>query len=267
MQRFGDRVIVETSAGALSVRALVGADGVGSAVRRALGLGRGSFMAQAVEVDTDAVESDPAADLLCFDVRDRRHAGYVWDFPTLVDGDPKMCRGVYRLTRGAPPSDAPDIAALLSDHLSGLGLHPDPKRYKRFAERGLSLWQATGGDRVLLVGEAAGIDPVLGEGIAQAILHGQTAGAYLARCWRAQHYGFEDYRRTLRASRVGLDLRVRAMLVNFVYDKTRPWCERWVTGSRALAHAGMQYFAGERVSRPALARAALDLPLSLIGAI
>jgi flavin-dependent dehydrogenase len=110
----------------------------------------------------------------------------------------------------------------------------------------------------LLVGEAAGIDPVLGEGIAQAILYGEMAARFLARCWREQDYRFVGYRRAMRSARIGTDLRLRAPAAHLMYGPSRPWIERLVTSSPALAHAGMSYFAGEPVPRSKLARAALD---------
>lgn len=255
LRRGARAVTLSTDQGALTAAAVVGADGVGSVVRRALGFSRGTFHAQAVEVDTVRVPGDPPDDVLSFDVSDGDVPGYAWDFPTLVDGEPRMCRGVYVLTRGveASPRDAGDV---LAERLAGLGVNG---RFKRFAERGLSLYEPLAAERVLLVGEAAGIDPVLGEGIPQAIFYGETAAAYLARCARDRDYRFTGYRRAMRRARIGTDLRIRAAAVELVYGRTRPIVERWVTGSEALARAGMSYFAGERVSRAELARAAADL--------
>ena len=84
---------------------------------------------------------------------------------------------------------------------------------------------------MLLVGEAAGIDPVLGEGIPQAIFYGKTAGAYLAGCMRRGDYCFADWARCMRRERIGFDLSVRALLPPFFYGSTRPIAERWVTRS------------------------------------
>ena len=259
LRRRARGVALETSAGALTCAALVGADGVGSAVRRSLGMPRGPYHAQAVEVDTDVVASDLERDLLHFDITDRACSGYAWDFPTVVDGRAMVCRGVYQLTRGVDARRDHDVDALLRRRLSTLGIDPTGLRFKRFAERGLPLFQPAAVERVLLAGEAAGIDPVLGEGIAQAILYGRAAGDYLATCWRRHDYRFGDYRKVLRRSRVGWDLRVRAGLVLPVYGWPRPLTERWVTRSRDLAHAGMAYFAGEPVDRQLLRGAALDL--------
>ncbi len=257
LTRLASRVDIATSRGKLQVRAVVGADGVGSIVRRALGFSGGDYRAQVVEVDTDSDDADAAMDLLSFDLSDRSIHGYAWDFPTLVHGQRLVCRGVYVLTRGLGGNHR-DASVLLRERLQRRGIATNSP-FKRFAERGLSLYEPLSGDRVILVGEAAGIDPVLGEGIPQAIFYGKMAARYLAGCMRAQAFHFQGYRRAMRATRVGVDLRVRAVALDVVYGRTRPRIERWITSSQALATAGMHYFAGQRVPRAALARAAFDL--------
>jgi flavin-dependent dehydrogenase len=258
-----DGVRVTSTAGALRARAVVGADGVGSFVRRALGVPRGRWLAQVVEVDTPATAADPGRELLHFDLTDASLPGYAWDFPTVVDGQSLVCRGIYALRPdagipGAPGVDAPDVGALLLARLERLGVSGD-HRLKRFAERGLALHEPMARPRALLVGEAAGIDPALGEGIAQAIFYGAAAGPYLAACLDADDLGFAGWPRALRRSRVGLDLGLRARATPWLYGRARPLAERWVAGSRHLAVAGLRYFAGDRVPRHRLAGAALDL--------
>lgn len=268
-ERRGKTLVVATSAGILTTRVLVGADGVGSRVRRALGLGRGALYAQAVEVDTRWCDADtseldmsgPDADTLWFDLRDRRYPGYGWTFPTVVGGESLACRGVYAVTHGLTCVNQrfEDVATTLSGELSRVGLDAiAPDRFKRFAERGLAAHEPTAKDGVLLVGEAAGIDPVLGEGIAQAILYGKAAGPYLARALERGDVAFGDWPRAFARSRIGVDLVARRLALPLVYGTARPQIERLVTSSSALARAGLCYFAGERVPRLELVRAALD---------
>ena len=261
LRRRATGVRLTTSAGELTAEAVVGADGVGSRVRRALGLGRGPYHAQAIEVDTPLRPGDPPLDDLHFNLIDDSYPGYAWDFPTLVDGRVMMCRGVYQLTRGAGPVGA-DVGALLNARLVRQGLDPEGFRTRRFSERGLSLHQPTSFDRALLVGEAAGIDPVLGEGIAQAVLYGAVAGRFLARAAERGDWSMRGFAAALGRSRVGIDLRLRALMTRVIYGGTRPLIERWISRSTALARGGMAYFSGRRVPRHLLARAALDLVIS-----
>ncbi len=259
----GERdVRIETSIGEIRALAVIGADGVGSVVRRALGLPRGAFMAQAVEVDTKDAASDGPRDVLHFDMADRGLPGYAWDFPTIVHGEPMVCRGIYELRAAGVPEraegdPAPGERLLLRADKQGVPVPASSLR--RFAERGLSLHEPFARPRVLLVGEAAGIDPALGEGITQAIQYGAVAGPFLASALATSDLSFASFPAVLRASRLGLDLRVRSRAARLVYGPTRPLLERWVTRSHALVDVGMRYFAGERIDRRLLARSALDL--------
>jgi flavin-dependent dehydrogenase len=260
-------VRVAFTSGEIRARALVGADGVGSFVRRALGAPRGRWLAQVIEVDTPAMHHERPRDLLHFDLGDASFTGYAWDFPTIVDGRPLVCRGLYELcdaTRPAPTAPTLDLADRLRARLAAQGLSAEGLRFKRFAERGLSLHEPLAWPRALLVGEAAGIDPVLGEGIAQALFYGAAAGPYLARCLQRDELSFVDWPRVLRRSAVGVDLRLRTLGLPWLYGRPRPFLERLVASSPALALAGMRHFAGAPVPPGALVWTALDAGRALI---
>lgn len=212
LNRDDSGVTVETSRGPRRVRVVVGADGVGSVVRRALGLPRGALHAQAVEVDTEATGDDDAS-LLAFDFRAQDLVGYGWDFPTLVEGRPLVCRGVYDLDWGASPVDA---AQRLTRHLEARGLAVHPSRFKRYSVRGLELQRPMSAPRVLLVGEAAGVDPLLGEGLAQAIAYGDVAARYLAERLDDGRLDFEDWRRAFSLTPAAVDLLVRSAALPFL---------------------------------------------------
>ncbi|MEP7120582.1 MAG: NAD(P)/FAD-dependent oxidoreductase [Byssovorax sp.] len=255
-----DGVRLHGTMGEIRARAVIGADGVGSFVRRAIGAPTGRWRAQVIEVDTPAIEGDLARDLLHFDLGDRGLRGYAWDFPTIVEGRALRCRGLYELSGGDDAEgDGIDLAERLTARLVRQGIDPAGLRFKRFSERGLALHEPLARPRALLVGEAAGIDPALGEGIAQAILYGAVAGPYLARCLDRGDLSFGDWPRSLRRSRVGLDLRARELATPWLYDRMRPELERWTVLSRDLALTGVRYFAGERVEARRVAGAAIDL--------
>ena len=87
MQEGGARVHL-ASGEVLEARAVAGADGVRGVTRRTTGFSRGRLRAQVVEVDTEVVAGDVPHDTLLFDFGDQGVQGYVWDFPTMVDGAP-----------------------------------------------------------------------------------------------------------------------------------------------------------------------------------
>jgi flavin-dependent dehydrogenase len=242
-------VELDTEQGPLLARSVAGCDGVGSVVRKALGLGPGRLRAQVVEVDTEAVASDGDRSLLTFDARDRALPGYAWDFPTVVAGRALVCRGVYRLKiDGESAEGTADVGALLDARLRAQGLDPSRCTHKRYAERGFEPSACVARGAVVLAGEAAGIDPVTGEGIAQAIEYGVLLGRFLARRLDGSGEGAVDlsgWGRALGASRLARDLRIRTRFVELFYGPARPAVESFLTETPDALHVGGQHFAAQ----------------------
>jgi flavin-dependent dehydrogenase len=232
----------------------VGADGVGSVVRRTAGLGEAGLRARVVEIDTPGCGADGPRDMLHFEASDRALTGYSWDFPTLVEGRALMCRGAYVLPMGR---GARDPREALEAHLRARGLSLEGVRQKRFAERAWAGPAKLSAPRRLLVGEAAGVDPITGEGIPQAIASGILAGRYLGECFERGELGFGDWTARVRRAGFARDLAVRLALVPRFFGAERPWIERFLVGRPWFLRSGIEYFAGRRVPRMVLARAAL----------
>lgn len=254
IRRVSDGFEVDTNHGTIHARVLIGADGVGSVVRRHFGFSTTRYHAQALEVDTEHVDDDLPRDVLLFDASDRSLPGYYWDFPTIVDGSEMMCRGVYLLKTGASDSKV-EIKEVLAEQLKRRGLDLERCRKKRFAERGFEPHVPMSQPGVLLVGEAAGIDPVTGEGIAQAIQYGAVAAGYLARKFEARELEFSDWPDEVKRTMIGRDLWVRTKGVSLFYGAPRPSVERFLLSSPEFIRLGLQHFAGKRWSRTAIARA------------
>lgn len=252
-------VELTTSRGPFRGRALVGADGVGSVVRRAMGLSFGRYRAQVIEVDTGPVEGDPDRSTLHFDLSDRSLSGYFWDFPTIVGGRELYCRGVYELSGAAPAAEgsAPlPLAARFEARLAGQGLRLADFKQKRFAERGFELHQPFAVPRVVLVGEAAGIDPITGEGIAQAVEYAHAAGPYLAARLASDALDFEDWGEHVRKSRIGFDLGIRTRIVGMCFGPRRAAMERYLLRTPSLLDAALMAWAGTPVPWTVLTRLA-----------
>ncbi len=257
LRRVASGFEVDSSKGLFRCSVLIGADGVGSVVRRGLGFGSTRYRAQALEIDTEAAQDDLPRDVLLFDASHRELPGYYWDFPTIVDGRELMCRGVYLLSSSGETPRV-QIQDVLDQELQRRGLSLSRYRKKRFAERGFEPHQPIAQPHVLLVGEAAGIDPVTGEGIAQALFYGATAGRYVADRLPTGTFGFEDWPAEVRRTRVGRDLLVREQGVQLFYGNARPRVERFLHASPEFIRLGLQHFAGKRWSKPRAVQAALQ---------
>lgn len=243
IRRHPDGLVVDTDRGPIETRAVVGADGVGSIVRRALGLPRGEIHAQALELDTEITANDPPRDTIHFDLTDSTLDGYIWDFPTLVDGRPLVCRGIYHVRvgeRGRPS----DIEAKLARYLAARGLDIARCKKKRFAERGIAWAEPMAAPGVLLIGEAAGIDGLTGEGIAQGIQYGALAGRYLAETLGAGRTDFRTWRSFVKGERLGQDLALRSLLMRTFYGPDRSVIEPFLAESSAFYEVALQVFAG-----------------------
>jgi flavin-dependent dehydrogenase len=254
-----DGVVVESTAGTFRAAVLVGADGVGSFVRRAMGLPAGKLRAQVIELDTEEVEGDPDRDLLHFDASDPKLVGYAWDFPTVVDGRALVCRGIYHLRfEDSTEGHDLDIRSMLAERLAERGLELERYRLKRYAERGFELHEPYAAARVMLVGEAAGIDALTGEGIAQAIAYGAFAGPYLAEKLAQRELGFADFAGRLTRSQVGIELGVRTRILPWFFGKNRARIERFLLAAPDFTTLGLKHFAGRHLPRKTIARTALS---------
>ena len=248
-----DHVRVETEHGdVFRARAVVGADGVGGITRRATGFPRGELRAQVVELDTEDLATDQPRDTIVFDFSARDLHGYVWDFPTIVEGKPLVCRGAYVIHNLG--HDSPKTR--IDQYLQKRGLELGRYRVKQFAERGFEPGAAISKPRVLLVGEAAGIDIATGEGIGQAIEYGWIAGPYLAKALERDNVSFSSWRNYVDRHHVGWQLRVRHACYRAFFSDRRDTIERMLPKMTSLFKVGVQDFAGKPISKLAMVRGA-----------
>jgi flavin-dependent dehydrogenase len=242
----GSGVTLATANGPVVADVVVGCDGVGSLVRRSLGVGTGTLRAQVLEVDTPPVPGDRARNLIHFDAVDRALPGYAWDFPTIVDGQPLVCRGVYRVKVGDGDGRAGDLATLLARRLEALGVDSTCGQNKRYAERGFDVVTRYASGSRMLVGEAAGIDALTGEGIAQAIEYGVLAGRFLARKLRGVPRGpvdVADWHDELARSRLARDLRIRGRILSLYHGRWRDEIEQFFADFPEALLLGARHFA------------------------
>jgi flavin-dependent dehydrogenase len=206
-------VIVQTPAAAYRARAVVGADGSKGLTRRLMnGPPRGQRVARLLEVLTPARQDAPqfADRYAVFDFTPAQAdlQGYTWDFPSWVDSQPRLNRGIYdaRIARRRPKARLPD---LLAESLSAWGENSEAAELQGHPIHWFSPGNRFAKPRLLLVGDAAGADPLFGEGIAPALGYGRVAAQVLQEGFSKEDLSFQTYRRKVLGSQLGRYLLLR----------------------------------------------------------
>lgn len=243
-------------------KVVIGADGTGSAVRRLSGFVENGRRARLVVVETEEVPADDLArgvlefDLSCLD---RGIEGYVWHFATSFGGKPCVSRGIYDF-RGNREGDARALRAVLEDAMTSRGVVAESARRKPYSERVFVDRNEVAREGVLLVGEAAGlVDPITGEGIAQAVVSGKLAAEELVRVLDGTKLDPGRYRRALRELRIHRHLRQSERLAPHVYGPRGGSFAALLARSDAAIAAGAEWYAGASLGRARKARVAASL--------
>jgi flavin-dependent dehydrogenase len=81
---------------------------------------------------------------------------------------------------------------------------------------------------VLLAGDAAGVDPLLGEGISFALAYGEVAAEAIGAAFAKERFDFADYARRVRRHALLGQLPARARLAQFRRRLRDPRLNSWL---------------------------------------
>ena len=151
-------------------------------------------------------------------------AGYVWDFPTQVRGEQMRCWGIYD-TNLLASEKRPQLREPLAKEMARFGLDLDQYEIKGHPIRWFSPENQMSVPRVLLVGDAAGADPFLGEGISIALGYGALAAREIGKAFRRGDFSFTRYRSRVLRSALGQILFARWFLAHMVYLLKWKWSQ------------------------------------------
>ena len=205
----------------LRARVLVGADGVGSRVRKHL---NGESDGTPIRLFRLEVPAHGAwrSDAMLYDFSPMSDGlrGYLWVFP--VAGD-RLNVGLMH-DPGVARSGA-ELDALLRRHLERLGITL-PRAARGWPAFGYQPSAPIAGPRLITVGDAAGIDALTGEGIAVGMEQAQVAADAIVAALASGDFRFAGYRRAVRRATVGRELAIDRWLARLLY---RGDWQRWLS--------------------------------------
>lgn len=238
-----ERVTVETHQGVLYAQVVVGADGSNGITRRCIFPSSPVHTARVLEVLTPVVTEEhndrrtevasrknslhnnihqqEGAYFDFFPVTNNI-AGYVWDFPTQVNGELMRCWGVYD-TNLLANEKRPQLKEPLAKEMSRLGYDLENYEIKGYPIRWFSPRNQMSVPRVVLVGDAAGADPFLGEGISVALGYGALAAREIGKAFQHHDFSFNHYKRRVLRSALGRVLFARWVVAQIVYSFKWKW--------------------------------------------
>ncbi|HSM58960.1 MAG TPA: FAD-dependent monooxygenase [Candidatus Sulfomarinibacteraceae bacterium] len=223
-------VEVVTEKAVFHAAVVVGADGSRSFVRSRLKWDDESRVARLLEVLTpeDAQrQMEFREGVAVFDFTPMKNdlQGYYWDFPSYVKGKPYMNRGVFD-SRARPEKEKAKLPQVLDDAMAERGRRLEEYKLKGHPIRWFDKDGQFAQERVLLVGDAAGADPLFGEGISFALGYGEVAAETINEAFARQDFSFADYRRRLLEHRLFDHLAWRTRLARYAYLLNYPWLVR-----------------------------------------
>jgi menaquinone-9 beta-reductase len=245
-------VQIATSRGHFEAAVLVGADGSGSKVRRSVfGAGKeniGRALMADVPSRSDSMEFSQRLFRFDFNCVRAGISGYCWSFPCLVAGRPHLNVGIYdQGPRNAGPKPPLEVELkrsfpeLLRDRDSA-----GETRFRAFPIRWYSATDTYVAGRTILAGDAAGVDPLLGEGISYAFEHGKLAAEAIAKFLDGDSRALEAYGRRVHHGAIGRKLRRLAFAARRFYGPHHRLYFKLAGLSARAQELGIQWYNGVR---------------------
>jgi menaquinone-9 beta-reductase len=206
-------VLVHTNKACYLAQAVVGADGSKGIVRRKVaGRSNPTRVGRTLEIVLPSTEDAPpfSEEFAFFDFNPVQSGlqGYAWVFPSKIDGKPYYNLGVYD-SGFYKKKDKAHLPEVLEKIVSTVKGEYDVKKTEGHPIHWFHPANHFSSSRLLLVGDAAGADPLLGEGIGPALGYGQTAAEAIQYAYEKADYSFKNYPRRILLSPVGQYLLIR----------------------------------------------------------
>ena len=215
-------VEVVTDRAVFRAKVVVAADGSRSTIRQKLKWDDDSRVARLLEVltpeDPETTEEfQDSVAVFDFSGTVRGMQGYYWDFPSKIKGKSFMNRGVFD-SRAQPKSPKANLVKELGDFMKERDRDLDDYQLKGHPIRWFDKDGRFSIPRVILAGDAAGTDPLVGEGISFALGYGDVAAQAVADAFDREDFSFSDYKERILDHHLLKQLPLRLRLARLTYS-------------------------------------------------
>ena len=236
-----DKVIIESDSETYHAKIVVGADGSNGITRRSIFPKDPVYTARVLEVITPSQPSSVLSGAEATAKAQSKHgggregvaffefspvpdniAGYIWDFPTQVKGEPMRCWGIYD-TNILANGTRPQLKEPLADEMKRFGFDLNDYEIKGHPIRWFSPENRMSVPRVLLVGDAVGADPIFGEGISIALGYGNLAAQEIQDSFQRGEFSFRRFKSRVVRSALGQTLIARWFISYIIYPIKWRW--------------------------------------------
>jgi flavin-dependent dehydrogenase len=200
-------LIVKTNKRNYSVQTLIGADGALSSVRRKMMPSNKPHLAATLQIFAPAEPHyDPEFNekkiTLNLAPVSEGLQGYLWHVPCLNNGKPSMAHGIVDF-RIYPDRPRANIKKIFGDALRSRNLNHKPGSWSSYPISWFSKENTISKPNILLVGDAAGVEPALGGGIHISLSYGEVAAHTIINAFQNNDFSFQDYKQRLYSHLVG----------------------------------------------------------------
>lgn len=223
-----DCIELITDKGNYKSQVVVGADGSKGIVRQKINLiSKITRTARVLEIilgnKDKTIGSIANQTLFDFTPTKQHLQGYYWQFPVRVANDITYNLGVYD-SRTIRKDVRADLVQLLNVYATKYQLTHIQNQLSGHPIHWFSPYNVFKQDRLLLVGDSAGVDPLFGEGIGPSIAYGKIAAQAIQQAFRKNDFRFDNYPRMLMISDLGRYLLLRWIVARCVYRmKNHEW--------------------------------------------
>jgi len=220
--RSKDDLEVVTNRHRYKIKVLIGADGTLSNVQKKMSLPNKPRLMSTLEIFEPVNRKyDPEFDekKVVFDFSPIKKGlqGYVWHFPCIRNNQSFINHGICdsHFYRNHPKAN---MKTIFSNELEKRHIKPNVKSWSGYPIRLLSDDDILSQPNILLAGDAAGIEPILGGGIHLALSYGELASSTIINAFKLNDFTFKDYKDRLNNHIIGKYIKKMNYFATNMYD-------------------------------------------------